>query len=241
MIPSLQHFLIIIPAIKKKSGQEKKATKSRRDPEEEFATKTTDGANDSALSFARRSRQFFENHDQQQSFTQDTVNDTTLESLEGRHNGSITPPPDIVKKRQQQAANQAGNQRVHHKPSSNIEHVRYNEDERKQRQAQFGSRPQERDRQPSGEYRVRSESRERSPRGQRSRYYNQDLGGQYRNEERHDTRPSYAEHPHPYPHPHRSDRAPSDDSRRSRNSSRDDDFRRLRYVQSDRSRRSPSP
>ena len=178
------------------------------------------------------------------------MKDTTLESLEGRRNRSITPPPDIVKKRQQQAANQAGNQRAHHKPSTNIEHVRYNEDVRKQRQAQFSSRPQESDRQPSGEYRVRSESRERSrersPRGQRSRYYNQDLGGRYRNEERHDkerhdTRPSYAEHPHPYPHPHRYDRAPSEESRRSRNSSRDDDFRRPRYVQSDRSRRSPSP
>ena len=169
------------------------------------------------------------------------MKDTTLESLEGRRNRSITPPPDIVKKRQQQAANQAGNQRAHHKPSSNIEHVGYNEDVRKQRQAQFSSRPQESDRQPSGEYRVRSESRERSPRGQRSRYYNQDLGGRYRNEERHDTRPSYAEHPHPYPHPHRYDRAPSEESRRSRNSSRDDDFRRPRYVQSDRSRRSPSP
>ena len=56
------------------------------------------------------------------------MKDTTLESLEGRRNRSITPPPDIVKKRQQQAANQAGNQRAHHKPSSNIEHVRYNED-----------------------------------------------------------------------------------------------------------------
>ena len=98
------------------------------------------------------------------------MKDTTLESLEGRHNRSITPPPDIVKKRQQQAANQAANQRAHHKPSSNIEHVRYNEDERKQRQPQFSSRPQESDRQPSGEYRVRSESREQSPRGQRSRY-----------------------------------------------------------------------
>ena len=83
------------------------------------------------------------------------MKDTTLESLEGRRNRSITPPPDIVKKRQQQqAANQAAYQRAHHKPSSNIEHVRYNEDERKQRQAQFSSRPQESDRQPSGEYRV---------------------------------------------------------------------------------------
>ena len=79
------------------------------------------------------------------------MKDTTLESLEGRRNRSITPPPDIVKKRQQQAANQAGNQRAHHKPSSNIEHVRYNEDVRKQCQAQFSSRPQESDRQPSGE------------------------------------------------------------------------------------------
>ena len=161
------------------------------------------------------------------------MKDTTLERLEARRNRSITPPKDIVKKRQQQQApNQAANQRAHHKPSSNIEHVRYNEDERKQRQAQFSSRPEESDRQPSGEYRVRSESRERSPRGQRSRYYNQDLGGRYRNEERHDTRPTYVEHPHPYPHPHRSDRAPSNDSIRS---SRYNDFRRPRYVQSDRS------
>ena len=159
------------------------------------------------------------------------MKDTTLDSLKGRHNRSITPPPDIVKKRQQQQApNQAGNLAatlnmcVIMKMSAN--NVKLNLAVGLNHMKKVTDNPQV-----NTGYVVSLGSGLQEDKGQDT----------MTNEERHDTRPSYAEHPNPYPHPHRSDRAPSDDSRRSRNSSRDDDFGRLRYVQSDRSRRFPSP